>query len=135
MATSLRTAAPDTLVEVVPPQALSLPAWRELLVERWEQRLYRLTELSLAYHDACTRGNPEDARMRQLLREATAARRALSDTEEALARLSGGGFGRCEQCSAAIAADALLDEPETRYCAQCLHAASRIPSARIPSAR
>jgi len=70
------------------------------------------------------RGHPagaaETARPQRLLREATAARRALGETEDALARLSDGSFGRCEQCSRPIPAIELLAEPETRYCAECI---------------
>jgi len=105
-----------------------LPVWRSLLEARWQQRLVRLTELSLAYHDAAGRsgdgGSPDAGdrarQLRRLLREATAARRALCDTEEALARISAGRFGRCEQCSVPITTAELLAEPETRYCGDCL---------------
>ena len=107
-----------------PPSAAALPAWHSLLDERWQQRLSTLTELALAYHDAaesCGRpaGAAETARLQRLLREATAARRALGQTEDALARLSDGSFGRCEQCSKSIPTTELLAEPETRYCAEC----------------
>lgn len=106
----------------------TMPAWRSLLEERWQQRLSTLTELSLAYHDAGS--GPPSAQLRRLLREATAARRALNDTEEALARLSSGDFGRCEQCSALIPAATLLAEPEARYCEDCVQAVSWEPGAR-----
>jgi RNA polymerase-binding transcription factor len=107
--------------------AMSRLAWRSLLETRWQQRLSTLTELSLAYHDAAERSGAgyspaargESPQVRRLLREATAARRSLYDTEEALARLSDGSYGQCEQCSAPIAAAELLAEPETRYCAEC----------------
>ena len=116
--------APDTLA-AVPPRPAS-PAWRSLLEERWQQRLNTLTDLALAYHDAeesfgdGPAGTADTARLRRLLRQATAARRALGDTEEALARLSAGSFGRCEQCAGAIPATDLLAEPETRYCTECV---------------
>jgi DnaK suppressor protein len=126
------TATPEVAAEVAGrPRAVpdvagprpTLPAWRSLLEERWQQRLSTLTELSLAYHDA-----PQSAQLKMLLREATAARRALSDTEEALARLSGGDFGLCEQCSVLIPAARLLAEPEARYCADCVRAVTWAPS-------
>ncbi len=109
------------------PTVTSRLAWRSLLEARWQQRLSILTELSLAYHDAAERSGTgysqaalgETPQLRRLLRRATAARRALCDTEEALARLSDGSYGQCEQCSAPIAAAELLAEPETRYCAEC----------------
>jgi RNA polymerase-binding transcription factor DksA len=108
------------------------PAWRSLLEARWEERLGTLTELSLAYHDAaaCSPGQPSpgDAsgarELKRLMRETTGARRALRDTEEALARLSAGGYGRCEQCGESIPAATLLLEPEARYCRACVEAAT-----------
>jgi RNA polymerase-binding transcription factor DksA len=108
-----------------PPTLATLPAWHSLLEERWQQRLSTLTELALAYHDAAEScGHPagaaETARLQRLLREATAARRALGETEDTLARLSDGSFGRCEQCSRLIPTADLLAEPETRYCPGCV---------------
>jgi RNA polymerase-binding transcription factor DksA len=45
---------------------------------------------------------------------AVAARRALSDSEEALARLSAGNYGICEQCGSEIPLAELVAEPEVR---------------------
>ena len=113
------------------------PAWRALLETRWQQRLGTVTRLSLAYHDAAERlpggrraGDQGGSReLRRLMRETVAARRALSDTEEALARLSAGAYGRCEQCAAAIPAGRLLQEPEARYCERCARQAVGKPAA------
>jgi len=114
---------------------LILPAWRRLLESRWRQRLAALTKLSLAYHEVAERLGGrrlgERAEARQLLRlmhEAISARRALFDTEEALARLSAGRYGRCEQCAAAIPAGRLAQEPEARYCGRCAGAFSTSPA-------
>jgi hypothetical protein len=106
---------------------LILPAWRTLLERRWALRLGTVTRLSVAYHDAAQRldgghragGRSVPRELRRLMRETVAARRALSDTEEALARLSAGTFGRCEQCAAAIPVSRLALEPESRYCERC----------------
>jgi hypothetical protein len=57
--------------------------------------------------------------LRDLMRRAVAARRALADVDEALARLAAGRFGRCEQCAAAIPAATLARTPEERYCHRC----------------
>jgi DnaK suppressor protein len=123
-----------------PAPAAAQAAWRSLLDERWQQRLSTLTELALAYHDAdeTRRKRPagavdaagaadatgaadaETTDLRRLLREATAARRALSDTEASIARLAAGSFGRCERCAGPIPTSELLAEPETRYCSECV---------------
>lgn len=103
----------------------ALPRWRALLESRWQSRLRQLTELSLAYHDAAAAmgssglANGAEYRLRGLMRRAVAARRALADVEEALARLAAGRFGRCEQCAAAIPAATLSRTPEARYCPGC----------------
>ena len=116
-----------------------LPAWRGLLESRWRQRLGLVTRLSLAYHDAAERSGGDGtvagdrARTRRLLRlmqETVAARRALCDTEEALARLAAGHFGRCEQCAADIPAAWLEREPEARYCERCCRL---VPTADVAS--
>jgi membrane protein DedA with SNARE-associated domain/RNA polymerase-binding transcription factor DksA len=104
-----------------------LPGWRAWLESRWRERLITVTELALAYHDAAERrgdghqvtGQAAEAALRRLMQEAVAARRALADTEDALARLSAGRFGQCEQCAATIPAADLARSPETRYCQAC----------------
>jgi RNA polymerase-binding transcription factor DksA len=104
-------------------EAPSLPHWRAVLEARWRAQLQELTELSLAYHDAAAvpgAHQRDDARrLRKTLRAAVAARRGLADTEEALARLAVGRFGRCEQCGEAIPVSRLALAPETRYCPAC----------------
>jgi RNA polymerase-binding transcription factor DksA len=84
-----------------------------------------VTELSLAYHDAAavtapaSAGRTADRSLRQLLRRAVAARRALADTDDALARLASGRYGICEDCAAAVPAWLLVVAPEARYCLRC----------------
>jgi DnaK suppressor protein len=98
--------------------------WRALLEERWRDRLQLVTELSLEYHDTAAAapvqgaGGPAPA-LQRLMEQTSSARRALADTDEALARLAAGQFGRCENCAAPIPARTLRAEPEARYCAQC----------------
>lgn len=97
------------------------PRWRAILEARWRWRLEEVTELSLAYHAATADipGGIEDKRARQLLRQAVAARQRLADTEDALGRLTAGGFGRCEECAAPMPEALLAAVPESRYCADC----------------
>lgn len=108
--------------------AMFLPGWRVVLEHRWRERLATVTELSLAYHSAAdrVRDGKADGRdgqaqqLRRLMRQTVMARQALTDTEDALARLSAGRFGQCEQCATMIYAAQLARSPEERYCAQCV---------------
>lgn len=105
------------------------PQWRALLEMRWRARLQEVTELALAYHEAAAAAGPgaggsgegglRAQRLLRLQRRTVSSRRALADTEEALARLSAGCYGRCESCAGAISAQRLAATPETRYCARC----------------
>jgi RNA polymerase-binding transcription factor DksA len=96
------------------------PRWRALLEARWQARLGELTKLSLAYHAAANLPDgPGPREAPTLLRRAVAARRKLEDTEEALARLATGRFGRCEQCDSPIPEGLLALIPEARYCPRC----------------
>jgi DnaK suppressor protein len=97
------------------------PRWRALLEARWQDRLQKVTELSLAFHDAGSAAEPNHSasQLRRLMRRATAARRDLADTDDALSRLAGGSFGRCEQCTEPIPPAHLFRAPEDRYCPRC----------------
>ena len=101
------------------------PVWRALLEAQWRARLQEVTELSLAYHEAAavmaaaSTGPPGERNLRQLLRRAVAARRALADTDEALSRLASGRYGLCEGCAAAIPAWLLTAAPDARFCPRC----------------
>jgi DnaK suppressor protein len=98
----------------------SLPGWRALLESHWRTRLERVTELSLAYHDAEeTAAGHGRGLARPLLRQAVAERRALADIEAALSRLAAGRFGRCERCGGAVSAARLTRVPQARYCGPC----------------
>jgi DnaK suppressor protein len=105
------------------------PRWRALLEMRWRDRLQEVTELALAYHEAeaaAGRGGGEDRlQVQRLQRRTVTSRRALADTEEALARLSAGRYGWCESCAGAIPAQRLAATPETRYCARCTRGRGR----------
>jgi len=48
-----------------------------------------------------------------------AAEQALTDTDEALARLDSGGYGLCEGCARPIAAERLEARPGARTCIDC----------------
>lgn len=131
---SARSAWPAALPAASEP-GLMLPAWRRLLESRWQQRLAAVTSLSLAYHEAEERSRgrlrpgdqAEAGQLKRLMQGAVTARRALFDTEEALARLSAGRYGRCEQCAGPISAARLTREPEARYCGRCAETISTGP--------
>jgi RNA polymerase-binding transcription factor DksA len=100
----------------------TMPGWRARLEAHWRARLERVTELSLAYHDAADAraGHVPGARpARPLLRQAVAERRALAEIEAALARVGQGRFGRCERCGGVISAARLTRTPQARYCLSC----------------
>jgi DnaK suppressor protein len=107
------------------------PRWRALLEMRWRARLQEVTELALAYHEAEAAAGPGSGEDRlqvqrlRLLRRTVTSRRALADTEEALARLSAGRYGWCESCAGAIPARRLAATPETHYCARCARGRGR----------
>ena len=134
------------------PPAGSLPYWRGMLEARWQAQLVQLTELSLEFHEAAAAVHgvaPGDAtlagdgavaghggtpggdavrarrRLRALGRRTVAARRALADIDEALARVKPGRFGRCEQCADAIPLGTLTRTPEARFCPACVSALDR----------
>jgi hypothetical protein len=64
-------------------------------------------------------------RLRALARRTVAARRALADLDEALARVKPGRFGRCEQCADAIPLATLTRTPQARFCPACVAALDR----------
>lgn len=106
------------------------PRWRAILEARWRARLQEVTELSVAYHaSADTSAGIGDQQARRLLRLAVEARQRLADTEDALSRLTAGGFGWCEQCGAPVPDALLTATPESRYCAGCAASASAGPLA------
>ena len=127
---------PLTGPEADGPVPAAGPRWRALLEMRWRARLQEVTELALAYHEAAAAAaashgtgggdaGPQMRRLLWLLRRTVISRRALADTEEALARLSAGRYGRCESCAGAISAQRLAATPETRYCARCARGPGR----------
>ena len=125
---------PLTGPEADGPVPAAGPRWRALLEMRWRARLQEVTELALAYHEAAAAaaashgiggGDASPRLLRLLLRRTVISRRALADTEEALARLSAGRYGWCESCAGAIPAQRLAATPEARYCARCARGRGR----------
>jgi RNA polymerase-binding transcription factor DksA len=118
---------PDSLARHLHPAAL--PQWHALLGFLWQERLERITELSLAYHDAedaasdviSDRETRQAARRQasRILRQTVTERRALAEIEAALNRLTIGRFGWCEQCGGVITTPRLAETPQARYCASC----------------
>jgi RNA polymerase-binding transcription factor DksA len=100
---------------------------RAQLEASWRARLDRVTELSLAYHDAVQQarhGSPDlrsraAHQARDLARRTVTERQALAEIEAALDRIARGQYGQCEQCRAPISAALLARQPHIRYCASC----------------
>jgi len=100
---------------------------RAQLESCWRARLERMTELSLAYHDAAqqagygqaARRGRTSGRLKRLARAAVSERQALAEIEAALDRIAAGHYGRCEQCREPISAALLARQPQARYCASC----------------
>jgi RNA polymerase-binding transcription factor DksA len=125
--------------------SVALAQHRAHLESRWRARLERVTQLSLAYHDAAQlardgapSARPSAARRARLLaRRTVAERQVLADIEAALDRLSNGQYGRCEQCHGPISAALLARQPQARYCPACAclalhgHPAGRQPAKAI----
>jgi RNA polymerase-binding transcription factor DksA len=104
--------------------AFPVPCWRAVLEVRWKYRVIQVTELSLAFHTAAERtsytaGHGAGPELARLQRQTADARRALADIDDALARLSAGRYGYCEQCGADIPVGWLATIPEARYCPRC----------------
>lgn len=107
----------------------ALPQWRALLEFGWRDRLERVTELSLAFHEAeeAAADKSSDQQARQAARHradrlrhhTVAERHALAEIEAALSRLATGRFGWCEQCGRAIATTRLVEMPQVTYCTVC----------------
>jgi DnaK suppressor protein len=123
------TAGPSGRATVRPSEraAAGMAQRRAELESRWRARLERVTELSLAYHDAAQHvrdGAPSSRlgagrRTELLARRTVAERQALADIEAALDRLSNGQYGRCEQCRQPISAALLARQPQARHCSAC----------------
>jgi DnaK suppressor protein len=95
----------------------ALPQWRALLELHWQERLERITRLSLAFHQAAETSDASD--VDRLVHETVVERRALADIEAALAKLAIGRFGWCAQCGDAIATARLTELPQAMFCARC----------------
>jgi DnaK suppressor protein len=116
-------------VTATPPQSLPVAAVRQRaeLESRWRQRLERVTELSLAYHEAAQQASQATppARLRAtrraklLARRTVTERQALAEIEAALDRIASGQYGRCEQCREPLSAALLARQPQARYCTAC----------------
>jgi DnaK suppressor protein len=100
---------------------------RAQLEDSWRTRLGRVTELSLAYHDAAQLARQGTAaersraarRARRLARAVVSDRQALMEIEAALDRITHGQYGRCEQCREPMSAALLASHPQARYCSEC----------------
>jgi RNA polymerase-binding transcription factor DksA len=127
-------------VRVQPGGPLATVQRRTQLEGCWRARLERVTDLSLAYHDAAQQarhGAPAGRaraarRARQLARRTVTERQALAEIEAALDRIANGQYGRCEQCRGPISAALLARQPQARYCTTCGGLAAQPAAAPAP---
>jgi DnaK suppressor protein len=97
---------------------------REILLERW-QRIERTSQREAVAAEELM-PQSEMIEMAQCLEQigrdttlAAAERRELLAIERALAKMTAGAFGSCEDCDEQIPARRLLALPEARLCANC----------------
>ena len=98
-----------------------------LLEDQWRRQVADIVALSddlptslAERNDASRRGD-----LQVTTRLIDAARQQLEETEEALARLDAGTYGRCVHCQEAIAPQRLEVLPAARYCVTCQAAKAR----------
>lgn len=91
---------------------------RAVLTARWREQLDRLTELSIQRHDTRRRDGSDCERL-GVQAAIDAVRRELTDTEEALNRISRRTYGRCETCDQPIDRLRLIGLPATPICRRC----------------
>ena len=98
---------------------------REMLLHRW-RKIGRATQHRESGHGEELLPQAEMIDMAQSLEQlgrdtslAEQERRELKAIERALAKLSSGDFGRCEDCGEDIPARRLMALPEARLCAHC----------------
>lgn len=113
----------DPMVRTSPPRELAdhLSDIQATLKQQRQFRVGQLAELAEAAANAPppTVDDVHD-RVSEILR--TGAQMALTDVEDALARLRVGRYGVCERCAAAIALERLEVLPMSRHCMRCQHA-------------
>ena len=96
---------------------------REMLLERWKQ-MGKAANREIGMEEVLQQSEIIDMaqNLEQLGRDASLQeqeRRELIAVERALAKMSSGNFGTCEECSEEISSKRLLVLPEARLCANC----------------
>jgi DnaK suppressor protein len=87
---------------------------RNSLVEQLQRNTDQLAELTVCSRQP-HRGTADDT----LPALIAAARRAVSDTAQALRRMAEGSYGTCERCTADIPLQRLEILPHARFCVPC----------------
>lgn len=113
----------DPTVRTPPPRELAdhLSDIQATLKQQRQFRVEQLAELTEAAANAPPPSVDDvHGQVNEILR--TGAQMALTDVEDALARVRAGRYGLCERCAAAIALERLEILPMSRYCMPCQHA-------------
>ncbi|MBV7701583.1 TraR/DksA C4-type zinc finger protein [Nocardia nova] len=97
-----------------------LPALRTALNQQRRFRVQQLTELDAELARAPLSATADDnARHEVTVTLAVAARRALTDIDDALALITAGRYGHCRACHTEIPIHLLQTIPTTQWCLNC----------------
>jgi len=99
--------------------------WRLTLGRLWSRKLDEVIALTTACAGATAEGddkppNAATVPSRRLRDRADAACEELGDLAEAIAKIEGGTYGRCDGCGRLMADDWLARDPAIRSCQTCL---------------
>jgi RNA polymerase-binding transcription factor DksA len=104
---------------------------RELLDERWRQRVVELTDLAVEFHALDDESADRDVVAYQL----AGVRRQLVDVESAMQRFQSRTYGSCDGCDRRLPFEQLELRPEMRYCRTCQPVVRRRADAPAGTAR
>lgn len=113
---------PTHRADLAPPPpdlALRLPEFHAALEQQRQFRLEQLRELAAAATSSSPTVDDAHDQVSEILRISAAT--ALTEVEDALARLRAGKYGSCERCATRICHDRLEILPMSRYCMRCQH--------------
>ena len=104
----------------VGPTPLERLQLRETLQDRWRDQVRAITELSVDLHTTLEGADDETDMDATAVAVALGnARLRLTEIEQAMRRLDDRSYGRCFHCLVPLPFTDLVNEPDTRHCANC----------------